>query len=303
MSYHCSILADSLSPAGVRLTTFEVTFPRIVLAEFNTHRQFARNSASSRAIPVEKQIDRVMVDTFAPVYWGKNQKGMQADQELDGPSMKDAMRVWYTHAKDSISAVLKMTSIGAHKQITNRLLEPFMWHTVIVTATEWQNFFNLRCHPAAQPEIRVIAEMMREAYDAGMPTSIPYDGWHLPLIDWDDHADASIPEEDLPMVSAGRCARVSYLTHDGRRDPKEDIALAKRLREAGHMSPFEHPCMPFTRSIEEKVDAAKIAFSDYRPDHLIVGMMDAIEFCGPFRGWIQLRKTMPGEAIAKPFAP
>ena len=195
----------------------------------------------------------------------------------------------------------RLLELGVHKQITNRLLEPFMWHTVICTATEWENFFNLRCHPMAQPEIRRIAEMMRQAYNESFPTPTVYGQWHLPLIDWDDHVDQNIAEDDLPWVSAGRCARVSYLTHDGKRDPQADIDLAKRLQVSGHMSPFEHVAMPFNSTdmrIVRDLDnqAAQWVGSDVR--HSFVSRMrDSLEFDGNLRGWHQLRKALPNEAV------
>ena len=60
------IIADSLSPQGHRLTTFICVFPRIVLAEFNTHRMLSRNSASSRAIPFNKMLEMVKTNPFIP---------------------------------------------------------------------------------------------------------------------------------------------------------------------------------------------------------------------------------------------
>ena len=162
MAYDAKIVADSVSEVGDRLTTMEVTFPRMVLAEFNTHRVFSRNSASSRAIPVEKQLQRIMDDPFIPVWWGRKQSGMQADHELEGDGLVQAKAEWLAARDSAVGHVQRLLELGLHKQITNRLLEPFMWHTVIVTATEWSNFFALRANPMAQPEIRVIAEMMRD---------------------------------------------------------------------------------------------------------------------------------------------
>lgn len=285
MSYACKILADSVNPHDDRLTTFEVTFPRIVLAEFNTHRMLSRNSASSRAIPVEKQIKRVMEDPFIPVYWGKNQKGMQAEKELSASEKEDAVNQWLWARRDAVLQAQRLAEIGVHKQITNRLLEPFIWHTVIASGTDWQNFFNLRCHKDAQPEIRQIAVMMRDAYQAGKPRELKEGEWHLPLVDWNG-PDGEFLEGPLPAnpltgqqddaawtlaakISAGRCARVSYLTHDGKRDPQADIDLCDRLVSSGHMSPLEHPAQAMNN-----------------------GLM-----YGNFQGWLQYRKTILGEAV------
>lgn len=267
MGYEAKILADSLSPAGVRLTTMQVTFPRIVLAEFNTHRMLSRNSASSRAIPVRTQLDRVRREPFLPVHWGRNQKGMQATAELAGVRLWFARVAWRMASRGARAMVRVLNALGLHKQVANRLLEPFMWHTVIVTATEWQNFFALRCHADAQPEIRAIAEMMRTLHERSTPRYVGPGDWHLPFVAGYERME--LGEEASALVSSARCARVSYLTHDGRRSPHEDLKLSERLRSSGHMSPFEH-------AARAENDA---------------------EFRGNFRGWTQFRKLIPGEAV------
>ena len=270
MAYEAKILADSVSPTGVRLTTFEVSFPRIVLAEFNTHRVFSRNSASSRAIPVEKMLKRVQEDPFIPIYWGKNQKGMQAEQELSDEEQTRAEAEWLDARDSSVKHAQQILAIGVHKQIANRLLEPFLWHTVIVTGTEWDNWWGLRDNPMAQPEIARIAAMMRQIYNDSIPLAIQLDDWHLPLVsDRQELEAAGFSLTDIVKISVGRCARVSYLTHDGKRDPKADIELSTRLLEGGHMSPFEHAARP----------------SYAKTPH----------FIGNFNGWVQARKLIPNE--------
>jgi thymidylate synthase ThyX len=175
----------------------------------------------------------------------------------------------------AVSHAKELAEIGVHKQIVNRLLEPFMWHTVIVTATEWENFFHLRCHREAHPEIRRAAELMREVMHASKPRLVRYNDWHLPLIQHEEiQGSYARMYEHWCRVSVGRCARVSYLTHDGRRDPEEDVRLCNRLLASGHMSPFEHVARPF-----EKADAPHF--------HIC--------FAGNFRGWVQYRKTIPNE--------
>lgn len=295
MAYSAKILADSLSPDGVRLTTFEVTFPRIVLAEFNTHRMFSRNSASSRAIPVEKMLQKVHNDPFLPIYWGKNQKGMQAEQELTDDEQLAAADLWL-HARDkAIDSAQTMLETGIHKQITNRLLEPFLWHTVIVTATEWDNFWGLRCNKDAQPEICKIAEMMKELYDANLPKELNYGQWHLPLV----HAEEAWPSdgitffglEDIIKVCIGRCCRVSYLTHNGERDPRADIELCDKLLKSGHMSPFEHAARPMT--CDDAHQMLRIISGVVGIDKLDLNVSQM--FCGNFRGWVQSRKLIRNE--------
>lgn len=243
MGYECKILLDSLAPCGSRLVTFQITFPRIVLAEFNTHRLLSRNSASSRAIPVEKRIAAVEADPFVPEQFGRNQKGMQAGEALDGEAAAKAKMQWLFAAKAAVTWAGAMASTGVHKQIANRLLEPFLWHTVVVSATEWENFFAQRCHPAAQPEIRMIAEMMRTAYEESAPVRMLAGSWHMPYVSLREEPELfGFNDEQWRRISVARCARVSYLTQDGRRDLAEDLALFDRLASAKpmHASPFEH---------------------------------------------------------------
>ena len=149
MAYAARVLRDSLSPAGVRLTTMEVTFPRFVLSEFNTHRVMSRNSASSRAIPSGKLIERALNDPVVPIEWGRNQRGMQAGDVLSEEDAAKALRVWLAARDAAVARARELLELSVHKQVLNRVLEPFLWHTVIVTSTEWRNFFELRCAPAA----------------------------------------------------------------------------------------------------------------------------------------------------------
>jgi hypothetical protein len=267
VSYEAKIIADSISPAGVRLTTLQVTFPRFILAEFNTHRAFSRNSASSRAIPVKKRIEAVLADPFIPEQFGRNQKGMQAQHNIEGEDAARAREIWMSTLNVAALEAQHLDEIGVHKQHANRLLEPFSWHTVVVTATDWDNFFHLRCHPDAQPEFQKIAGMMRDVMKASTPQPVVSYDWHLPYTDL--HAWFVPGHKHAALVSAARCARVSYLTHDGKQNMEADLALATKLLAAGHMSPFEHPATP---------------------------MDTATEYYGNFKGWMQYRKLIPGES-------
>ncbi len=297
MSYAAKILTDSISPGGHRLTTFEVTLPRIVLAEINTHRTMSRNSASSRAIPVEKMLKRVEDDPFIPIYWGKNQKGMQAAEELSPQAQQLARTLWLAQRDDAAATVrrLQLPDLDLHKQIANRLLEPFLWHTVIATATEWGNFFNLRDNVKAQPEIQRAASMMHMLFDASSPSCVNYDEWHLPLVAPDEAFDIEVMDGDpvaAAIISAGRCARVSYLTHDGKRDPQADVALHDALLAGGHMSPLEHPARPMTHEELMMFRAPELVWTgrNWRATSKFT------HFCGNYNGWIQRRKMIPGEA-------
>lgn len=283
--YAATIVSDS-SHQGARITTMLVTLPRQVLSELNTHRVFSRNSASSRAIPVTRQLTALMEHPFIPRFVGRNQPGMQSGEELT-PQQYQEFRTETLRQRDRailgtfdqlLGRDLTRRTLGAdayasiylngfqgdefatllslyddlkndpsipniHKETANRTLEPWMWHTVLITSTQWNNFFALRNHEAADPKIRDAAKLMCEAYDASEPTELNPGQWHLPFIGSDD-LDAVKSADELIMVSAGRCARLSYLTHDGKRDITKDVALAERLMEAGHMSPFEHQATP-----------------------------------------------------------
>ena len=244
MSTYARVIEDSVSPEGDRLTTIEVEFWRPVLAEFNTHRVFSRNSASSRAIPVNKQIDRLTSDPAGPLVWSTEQAGMQGGEPLTGKELEDAQNCWERARHDAIAHARHLQSLGVHKSIINRLLEPFMWHRVIVTATDWQGFWDQRCSPLAEPRIEEAANAMKAAYDASVPKAIKYGEWHTPYIR-DEERD-QFSADELVKISVGRACRVSYLTHEGIRDPQEDIALYYRLvsQTPPHASPLEHVATP-----------------------------------------------------------
>lgn len=288
MSYDARVLADSISPDGVRLTTLIVTFPRFILAEVNTHRMLSRNSASSRAIPTEKQIERVIQDPFVPETFNARVKGMGVGDVLD--DQRECRNIWMRAAGRSVSAAVALNEIGVDKSRVNRLLEPFLWHTAIISATEWDNFFALRDHPAAQPEFQIVARLMRVALEESEPRQLPYGAWHLPLVDMTtdiarDDIDDETGEPDwerLKLVSAGRCARVSYDTHENYETQEQSIERSQRLMGNGHFSPFEHVATPMMPgSVESGVFKV-----DWNP---------AETFRGNFRGWVQFRKEIPGE--------
>ena len=281
MAHKATIICDSVSPSGVRLTTFEVTFPRIVLAEFNTHRVFSRNSASSRAISVDKMLKMVEDEPYIPMHWGKNQSGMQADVEL-GVHEQDKARVsWFAARNDAVRHARRLLEIGVHKQITNRLLEPFLWHTVVVTSTEWSNFFNLRCHRDAHPEIRHISEMMRDLYISCQPMQIGMGQWHLPYVGLEERVEFAKLGVKAWCISSARCAAVSYLRQDSK-NVHGQLALYNKLLAGGHMSPLEHPATPINVGVRLHSDVA---------------YMDCCNnfWAGNFRGWFQHRKEIVGE--------
>lgn len=270
--FKAEILADSVNPDGTRLTTMCCTYPRCIHAEIMTHRLFSRNTASSRAIPTAKLISQVRDTPFVPIHWGKNQKGMQAYEEVSADVCKDAEEVWRTAAKAAAIVAEELTKLEIHKQIANRILEPYLWHTAIITATQWENFFHLRCAPDAEPHIQLIAWHMRAAYDGSLPAYKRWGAYHLPLLQ--PGVDDELTLEQKIQVCVARCARVSYLTHDGRRDVSADLDLYNRLVTGGHMSPLEHVAC-----------AAPVT-------------MYPTSMWGNFApGWLQHRKLIPNECI------
>ena len=272
MGFEVKVLADSLSASSSsRLTTLMMTYPRIIHSEHLRHRMFSFNAASSRAIPVEKFIKQVEEDPFVPIHWGAAQKGMQAYEELDWMNSELCKCDWLEASVQAVIAVRNLLARGLHKQIANRLLEPWMWTTVICTGTDgaWNNFFALRCHPEAEPHIQKLAYMTRDVMRASWPKILEVGDWHLPLTGFP--GDEALSKDDLIKVSAGRCARVSYLTAEGTRDVSQDIALHDRLVSSKHFSPTEHQAM--------------------------CGLEDSFfSNGGNFgQGWIQYRKTLQGE--------
>lgn len=243
------IVLDSVSPKGHRLTTLQLRFPRIILAEFNTHRVFSRNASSSRAIPFSRLVREVREDPFVPVHWGANRPGMQASEEVSLLKIWAARKLWLGSMWVATSLASVMSKIGVHKQVVNRLIEPWAHVNVLVTSTDYSNFLKLRDHPDAQPEIHELAIRMREALEASVPLKREIGQYHLPYVSLTDALDLS--EEKNPIkyhalvtkVSVARCARVSYKLHDGSESSIEkDLELYEKLvgSEPLHASPAEH---------------------------------------------------------------
>jgi thymidylate synthase ThyX len=205
-----------------------------------TYRQWSRNCSSSRAIPIAKNIKQVEDLNLYPIHWGASQKGMQAYEEVSEVTQELAMDTWDEARTACIKSAERLIELGIHKQVANRLLEPFNTITMVVTATDYQNFFDQRCHSDAQPEIRALAIAMREAYDASEPVFLAAGKWHMPFIGESEKQGSAC--STLRKIATGRCARVSYLNHDGKRDIMADIALHDRLLSSkpAHLSPFEH---------------------------------------------------------------
>ena len=237
----CQVIADSIM-GGTRITSVQVKYPRFILPQLNTHRVFSRNTASSRAVPTTKLIDAVRNEPVVPVHWGQNQAGMVAENEMDEARIAAAKTIWMKAADTAANIAQELAEIGVHKQVVNRVLEPFMWAETIITATEWDNFFKLRLADDAQPEIQALAKAIHTAMDESVPVQRVF---HLPYLrddELDDNGFRTYTQK--AKISAARCARVSYLNHNKQMPSvKEDLKLANRLIAAGHMSPFDHQAM------------------------------------------------------------
>lgn len=265
------ILADSIAN-GHRLTTFQLKYQRFILPELNTHRVFSRNSRSSRATPIQKNVELVGTMPWGPIEWGLNQKGMVAEQTLtDKNKLEHVKYVWATIANACAKAAQDLSKAGIHKQIANRLLESFLPIETVLSSTEWDNFFHLRLAPDAQPEMRALAYKMKLAMDKSTPVELKPGEWHLPYISQDDRKNLEQEGDlfgDLQKISAARCARVSYNTFDGTPNYTKDLELFNKLIQGGHFSPLEHVATPATDK-------------DYMPSNFV--------------GWNQFRKCFPNE--------
>jgi thymidylate synthase ThyX len=318
------VVCDSISPAGKRITSVEVTAHRFILAEINTHRALSRNYRSSRAVPVAKMLEEVRTNPAMPVFWGKNQAGMQAAEELDDTARKHtvmdtdgqyftvtdremAKRQWRAAAGFAAIQAESLAKLGLHKQIANRVLEPYLWVHGIITATDWDNFFGLRLHRAAQPEFKALADAIWPAIKNSEPEHLSDEEWHLPYIgpmDWTKLQVEMLEEgtynfealrERIIKTSVARCARVSTTSFEtGKRSTwGEDLRTYARLNIPGtdfydpeepiHASPAEHQARP-----DYMIDPSGIISSAWanRRQH------------GNFDGWRQYRKMLPGENCA-----
>lgn len=273
------IVEDSISEGGARLTTMQLRYPRWIHSEVMTHRVFSRNASSSRAIPTKKMLESIEADPAEPLFWGLNEPGMQSRKELtDQSTLKAAKALWLHPMRVCIRAATDLAELcGLHKQLINRAVEPWMHIDVIISSTDFDNFFALRCHPDAEPTIQVLAWEMADLYYAAKPAVVAVGGWHLPYVKPEERE--SLPLEAQKVCSVARCARVSYRTHDGANPSVEkDTELYNRLLggldkgggEPGHLSPFEHQATP---------------------------LVDASERSGNFTGWQQYRKQIPGEIM------
>lgn len=298
------IVADSIGPFGNRITTVKATFWRALLAEVNTHRMLTRNSASSRAIRFKKMVESVMNNSFIPLKWQKDHSGMQGTEYFDGPDVTELGLHWLAGRDQAVAAAQRLNELGLTKQLCNRLLEPFMYHTALITGTEFENFVALRAHADAEIHFQDLAYKFLDAMNASTPKQLQPGEWHIPFGDSFDNATllSVIPQDkkyrpegmlssvvddetlDMTMVKLAtvRCARISYVVPGSEQkiNYAADLELHDRLAAAGHMSAFEHCARAMTTN------------EYHGPLHWAWGEPG---WCKNFRGFIQYRAMFPNE--------
>ncbi len=305
-----TVICDSISEQGVRLTTFEIEYPRIVMSEFNTMRAISKNSSSSRAIPVSKMLEHTKNINLKPVYFGSKKSGMQAGDELQGDALEKVKLLW-EEALDYASYYSEtLDRLGVAKEVCNRLVEPFQLVKVVCTATDWDNFFNLRLHPDADPNICMLAYKMYQAMQESKPIKLKAGEWHLPFVNvgWNGKGEMSYADDDFNFIeleqaiklSAASCASVSYRTEGMTLEKAEKIFDMLIKAEVVHSSPLEHCATPVSKEVEiENSDYLTVGFINKVGDSNtwqqgITHMNKQGELCsGNLRGFIQYRHLLP----------
>lgn len=310
MSITASIIADSKPTednGGPRLVTFELYYPRFIHAEVMTHAMFSRNASSSRAIPTRKMHRNINTDPALPHEWRMNEPGMQGFTKASPEVKEAAERIMQRAKMTAIMYAEELDALGLHKQHVNRLTEPFQHIRVVLTSVYWDNFFGLRCHPAAEPTMQALATSMREAMEDSYPVTLERGQWHLPYVGHSTKVEVENYVFNLPpgmlafdaskrdaikaicqKVSVARCARVSYNNFEGRASSiEEDIELFEKLVGSApiHASPACHQATPDWKVTE--------------PGNRNYGKYRHPKLQGNLHGWIQLRKTLPHENLDK----
>ena len=300
------VICDSISEQGIRITTFEVEAPRIILAEINTHNAISKNCSSTRAIALNKAVEQVNENGFTPLYWGKKKSGMSATEEVE---FKEISKSIWLRAKGSAVKHVEMLDVSCelHKQISGRLLEPFQMVKQVLTATDWDNFFNLRIHPTSQPEICMLAYKMYQAMQESVPFELKDGEYHLPYINryrilsgrgvgrleyYSDNAVLDL--ETAKKISASCCAQVSYRNTDMSLEKADKIFDMLVKADVLHSSCFEHLATPIKKKVDG-IGIVRINCSESNTwDDGITHVNRKGELCsGNLRGWISYRHLLP----------
>jgi len=304
------VICDSISEQGIRLTTFEIEYPRIVMSEFNTHRAVSKNSSSSRAIPVSKMLEHTKSINLKPIYFGSKKSGMQAGDELVGEDLQYAKSTWGSALHSMVHSAKILDDCGVAKEVCNRLVEPFQLVKVVCTATDWDNFFNLRLHPDADPNICMLAYKMYQAMQESKPIKLKAGEWHLPYVEIVNAVKGDKNEpckaychpngydfltlEQAIKLSAASCASVSYRTEGMTLEKADKIFDMLIKAEVVHSSPLEHCATPVKPKFNE---LGKVRVNCSEPQSWedgITHMNKQGELCsGNLRGFIQYRHLLP----------
>jgi len=296
------VAASRSAVSGTALYTVHARYPRPIHGEVLTHRVMERNGRSSRAVPIKTMLEEVRNDPFVPWHLGKNQRGMVAGESFSPEMIKELQAAWLVARDNAVLSAEGMMDEGVHKQIPNRLLEPFAWIDVLITATDWNNFFHLRDHGDAEPHMQDLARVLEVAIARAEPTLLHPGEWHLPYIvqaDW-DYATGIYKRFDdavdfLRRISTARCARISYTPFDGNASYERELERYQGLVTADrvHASPLGHQATPDTRSFCR-------TFTDFGDgsSETVEGMaFDNADLHGCLRDFIQHRKLIKGEAV------
>lgn len=299
-----TVLLDSISGSGNRMTTFELEYPRIIHGEFMTHRALSKNAASSRAIPIDKAIEHAINKPAFPVYWGKAQRGMQADEQLTGGDLELAKKLWQKGIDQNIELVKEFDNIHTHKQIASRWLETGQLFKVIVSGTDYDNLLWLRNDKAAQPEFRELARVMQECFNLSVPNLLRGGEWHLPFIDavrlesgvliYLDSNGEELALEDAKKISTSCSAQISYRKLDDTKEKALDLYSRLFSGEKKHMSPTEHQATPII-STGVNVPWDFMTWEEGITHVDRSGMLHS----GNLTGWIQYRQTLPNNVYTK----
>lgn len=214
-----------------RITTLQMRYPRWIHSEFMTHRDRARNAASSRAISVKKSLDNSL---FRPLDIPSEQKGMQGGNTLGLDHKRAAYGIIEQMAQFTVTSAKALIALGVHKSVVNRYLEPFSYIEVVCTATRWDHFLGLRDHPDAEPHFQELAKMVRVALDNSVPTPTDF---HMPYVTNGEASGHSV--QTMLRVSAARCAGISYQRPDF--PIEKELEVCDKLITNKHSSPLEHP--------------------------------------------------------------
>ena len=297
------VAASQSAYCDTKMTTFEIEFPRFILAEVNTHCMLEKNAASSRAIPVAKMLENLKENHATPIHWGKNQAGMVADKEVDAEIAQKAKELWESAFATVDGICYEMIDLGIHKQVANRLNEPFQIVKMVISGTEWNNFFYLRMHEDADPHFQELARCMYEAASKAEYETLYEDEWHVPYVRTYREANGKryyldnngdyISAFTARQVSASCCAQVSYRKCDDSIEKAEAVFdklnIGSKTKPA-HASPTTHQATPMNLPTDVKT----------RPDMWPEGVthIDRYYDCwsGKLKNWIQFRKLIANES-------